>query len=464
MRRFGRGDYSYQAGEPLSDYLVQMDITDQDKPRSERFEINHHSYRLPQSRCYLESEEGLRCTTCHDPHSKVPEESRAEFYRSRCLQCHEAGDYQRAHAAAEPAVSRDDCVSCHMQKRRAQDVVHVAVTDHLIRRKPGGPELLAPLREVELQLAGVEVLKNGGGPQAPESEIYMASALIRASGKTAPSTVDRLQGMLAVAPSEHAVPYMELTRGQMKQRRFAEAERSVITALGHDPNNPLAGNWLGVTLIGQNKLGQAIEKLSEVLKDDPNHPEAHFNLGLALFGLDRDEEALEQFQLATELRLNMVPAWYYLGRVNDNLNRAGQAIASYRRALEIEPAHTRSHSVLFGHRPSADQEGRPRGGDALLPAWPPGRFAHSANRTGAGQIEQLPTVTLARISHQRTGPEHMRGQPMRFVALALRAPRTVPVRLVDQAGGVKRGATRTDRHLMQFASPPDEKCGLSSLR
>ena len=155
MRRFGRGDYSYQAGEPLSDYLVQMDVTEQGKPRSERFEINHHAYRLRQSRCNLESEDGLRCTTGHDPHSKVPKESRAEHYRSRCLECHDTADYQPVHQAAEPAAEGDDCVSCHMPKRRTQDVVHVAVTDHLIRRQPGGPELLAPLRETEPRLAEV---------------------------------------------------------------------------------------------------------------------------------------------------------------------------------------------------------------------------------------------------------------------------------------------------------------------
>ena len=72
LRRFGRGDFSYRAGEPLSDYLVQVDVEEEGQAPSERFEINHHAYRLRQSRCFLESGGGVGCLNCHDPHRVVP--------------------------------------------------------------------------------------------------------------------------------------------------------------------------------------------------------------------------------------------------------------------------------------------------------------------------------------------------------------------------------------------------------
>ncbi len=58
LRRFGRGDFSYRAGEPLDGYLVQVDVEEDGQRPDERFEINHHAWRLRQSRCYLESGEG----------------------------------------------------------------------------------------------------------------------------------------------------------------------------------------------------------------------------------------------------------------------------------------------------------------------------------------------------------------------------------------------------------------------
>src|SRR5260370_36176261 len=40
-----------------------------------------------------------------------------------------------------------DCVAGHMPKRRTEDVVHVVMTDHLIRRRPPSHDLLAELVE-----------------------------------------------------------------------------------------------------------------------------------------------------------------------------------------------------------------------------------------------------------------------------------------------------------------------------
>ena len=55
VRNLGRGDYSFRPGERLADYLHNVDIATR-PTESERFEINHHGYRLSQSACYRESE------------------------------------------------------------------------------------------------------------------------------------------------------------------------------------------------------------------------------------------------------------------------------------------------------------------------------------------------------------------------------------------------------------------------
>ena len=143
VRKFGLQAYSFRPGEPLSDFRVDLDIKERDKTRIERFEINHHPYRLEQSRCFVESKGKLGCLTCHDPHVKRTPEERASHYRHACLSCHGDGDGNLeipSEAAARHPSARDgnDCTTCHMPERRTQDVIHVTMTDHLIAKNPGG--------------------------------------------------------------------------------------------------------------------------------------------------------------------------------------------------------------------------------------------------------------------------------------------------------------------------------------
>jgi hypothetical protein len=98
---------------------------------------------LISSRCYTESEGGLSCVTCHNPHrnaSRTPSE-----YEVVCLQCHtpsENRDKTRQNVAARaktwapcPTHAQRDCLRCHMP--RVPDAVPRTVfTDHFIRIRP----------------------------------------------------------------------------------------------------------------------------------------------------------------------------------------------------------------------------------------------------------------------------------------------------------------------------------------
>ncbi len=86
---------------------------------------------MRQSQCFLRSEGKLRCTTCHDPHSSPRNNAAIVRYNLICKGCHVA-QFENKVAAGNHAL-RADCVSCHMPKRRTDDAVHVAMTDHWIR-------------------------------------------------------------------------------------------------------------------------------------------------------------------------------------------------------------------------------------------------------------------------------------------------------------------------------------------
>lgn len=336
LRRFGRSDFSFRPGEPLSDYLVQVDVEEEGRTAADRFEINHHPYRLRQSRCFLESGGALSCLTCHDPHRRIPEEERVSHYRAACLTCHEQP------IKAHPA-ERGDCTSCHMPKRRTEDVVHVVMTDHLIRRVPGGPELLAPRAEGDPVLTEVHLLDKKETPGAL-GEVYRATAVVRMASTT--EAVDYLARMLETTRPAESEPWLDLAQGLLRRRRFADAERSLATVLKNQPDDPQALEWLALARTGQGKMDEAIEILRRVVASGPGRADAEYNLGRLLAARGRPAEAEEHLARAVAARPNLQVAWYHLGEVRAALGRKEEALLCWRRALEIDPTHTGSYLSL----------------------------------------------------------------------------------------------------------------------
>jgi Tfp pilus assembly protein PilF len=339
VRRFGRSDDSFRPGEPLADYLVQVDVTEEGRPASDRFEINHHPYRLRQSRCFLASGGALSCLTCHDPHRRLPASERASHYRAACRQCHAADACRRPDKPEEADTS--DCVSCHMVKRRTQDVVHVVMTDHLIRRRPGGPELLAPLAEIEPVLTDVHLLEPG--TVGALGEVYRAAAVVRMSSTE--DAVAYLEKLLAAARPEAIEPWLDLAQGQIRRHRFADAEKSLAFILVRRPEHPLALEWLGLTMAAQGRTDEAIGVLERALTVGAERAETEYSLGQFL-AKGRPADAETHLGRALTARPAFPAAWYQLGEIRATQNRTADAIACWRRALEIDPTHTASYLAL----------------------------------------------------------------------------------------------------------------------
>ncbi len=341
LRRFGRSDFSFRPGEPLADYLVQVDVEEEGRSASDRFEINHHPYRLRQSRCWIASAGALSCLTCHDPHARVPESERAAHYRAACLTCHQPDACHRT--GKETSADSSDCVSCHMPKRRTQDVVHVVMTDHLIRRQPGGPELLAPLNETEPVLTGIRLL-GPNAPAGPLGEVYRAAAVVRTSA--AEEAIAHLEKMLPAASPKEIEPWLDLTQGLLRRRRFADAERIVTGILERQLDHPLALSWLALARSGQGKTDEAIDLLRRALAHGADTADTEYNLGRYLAVRGRTDEAATHLENALAARPVLVAAWYHLGELRAAQDRTEDALACWRRALEIDPTHTPSYLAL----------------------------------------------------------------------------------------------------------------------
>ena len=118
----------YHPGERISDYLSYFVQSSADPLSRGVSEVE----QFASSRCKRVSGDSMSCTTCHDPHSSPALAGRASYYRAKCLVCHNSVRFVQEHHP-----ENQDCTSCHMQRSPAQNIPHVAWTDHRILRQPG---------------------------------------------------------------------------------------------------------------------------------------------------------------------------------------------------------------------------------------------------------------------------------------------------------------------------------------
>jgi hypothetical protein len=131
IEHVGREVLDYRPGERIADYLSYF-VYATDKITSRGVsEIEE----LAQSQCKKMSGDRMSCMSCHDPHYSPPPEKQAGFYRQKCLACHREPQMSTTHFPDNP-----DCTSCHMPKGKAEQVPHIAWTDHRLRQRYAQPE------------------------------------------------------------------------------------------------------------------------------------------------------------------------------------------------------------------------------------------------------------------------------------------------------------------------------------
>jgi len=127
IERAGQSALNYRPGEPISRYLAFYVRTGANLTERAVSEVE----QLSQSTCKRMSGDRMSCVNCHDPHYTPDASHRVSFYRAKCLACHDQAQFAKTHHPEE-----SDCTNCHMPRTGARNVLHVAWTDHRIRKVP----------------------------------------------------------------------------------------------------------------------------------------------------------------------------------------------------------------------------------------------------------------------------------------------------------------------------------------
>ena len=338
VRLFDRAPFSYIAGQPLEKFVLSFDHAP-GKGYDDKFEIAGGAYRFRQSACFLKSKGELTCTTCHNPHDVPRGQAAVQHYTAVCRNCHAAAVDKLSAAGTHPA--GNDCVSCHMPRRRTEDAVHVVMTDHRIARRPPPGDLLAELPEMhpassEEYQGEVIPYYPAPFPQTGEMPLYKALAQVLHGSNTA-AGVAELNSLLAGMPT--ARPEFDMALGDAL-RRGGEPRKAAAAyqqAVKKRPGSAAELRFLGVSLKDAGDLRGSEQALRRATELEPKDPQNWFELGLLASVQNRPAEAVQALRKALELQPDMPDALNSLGVNLLSLNDPVQAEAAFRSALQLEP-------------------------------------------------------------------------------------------------------------------------------
>ncbi|MES1257155.1 MAG: tetratricopeptide repeat protein [Acidobacteriota bacterium] len=334
IRKYGSEPFSYNPGEPLDKFLLFFDHAKGSKYEND-FEIAHSAYRLRQSKCFLESKSAMTCTTCHDPHDIPRGEAATLHYNGVCRECHTSAFHLQVAAGKHTAA--ENCVECHMPKRRTLDVVNAVMTDHYIQRRPPPGDPLAPLAErhetTSEQYRGPVVpyyYYPSPLPPTPENILYAAVAQAQA-----PRLAAEIQKQKPARPEF----YVELGQAWLTANNPGNAVAAFEEAVRREPESPVAQLNLAEGLTRAGQPAKALDVLNRAVKSNPDDALLWYQLGLSHSNADRLNEATAALEKAVALDPLLADAWTLLGISRASGGDMVQAEAAFRSALRAEPDH-----------------------------------------------------------------------------------------------------------------------------
>ncbi len=343
--RYERGPFSYRPGQPLADFMLHFDEAP-GKGVDDRFEIASAAYRLRRSACYLKSAgNALLCTTCHNPHDIPRGEQAARHYTQVCRQCH-TGAFDQLVASGRHSAS-DDCVACHMPKRRTDDVVHAVMTDHYIQRRKPSRDLLQPLaerRETEDTGYRGEVVPYYPR-ELPKDELYLALAQVSQKSNLS-GGIQELSAAIEKYHPERVEYGLHLADAWNDSGQLDKAVPLYEDAVRRKPDSLIALQKLGTSLRAAGQLGRSIEILKRALTIAPQEGVSWHQLGLAYLQQGSKTEAIAAFEKAVAADPDLPEAYNSLGGIRLESGDLPRAETALREAIRIQPDYAEAHSNL----------------------------------------------------------------------------------------------------------------------
>lgn len=337
IRRFDRGPYSFTPGESLSDFELVFDHAP-GTGHDDKFEIvNSSAYRLRKSQCFLKSNGAMTCTTCHDPHTSTAN------YSDACRKCH------ASMASSHPEAPKE-CISCHMLKRQADDVVNAMMTDHWIQRRPAPRELtkaqpyrgevIPYLPAPPLYVAVAQIaLQNNAAEGAAELSRQLARLRPREPEfYTMLGSIDALEQALRLKPDSPRI-LIALASALKTHGQLARAAETLKRAIQISPDNTAAWYQSGALDFSLGHIPEAIDKMRKAMALDPDIEGGRTGLAEILWRAGKNDEAEDNLREALRINPYDAAAYDLIGRVLAGKGHAPESLFDFEKAARLRPGY-----------------------------------------------------------------------------------------------------------------------------
>ena len=298
VERRGKSALDYRPGQSISTYLAFYVRSNAGPNARGVSEVE----QLSQSTCKRSSGDSMSCMSCHDPHFTPGPDQRVAFYRSKCLACHAQPAFAASHHPENP-----DCTSCHMRRTGAENIPHVAWTDHRILR------ISAP-RTSPSDHVGLPELQPIFSPGASQRDMAMAEYQLLLEGDRAYETPARkLLSELKDSIGNDKAALDAWGNLSAEHGDFPSAEEAFRHVLKLDPEDLTALSNLGTLQAKQGNLAESAHLLSEAF--EKNNDIAGLAMNLARVQCAQGDPHAAQNTLQTALVYN--PNLDDLRRLND---------------------------------------------------------------------------------------------------------------------------------------------------
>ena len=344
MRRAGRGAFSYQPGQPLGGFMMHFDY-EPGKGTDDLFEIAHAAYRLRKSACFQQSDGGMTCTTCHNPHDVRHGAEAVAEYVTACRSCHTASFDSLVQSGGH--TQDGDCLDCHMAKRRPDDVVHVVMTDHFIRRRQPPGDLLASKKERrhEPYRGRVVPYYPPGPPATPDDELLIAAAQVASESNLEQGIAELEQAISEHKPDEVYYLY-EVAEAYGHAGRTEDAAATYREVLQRQPDHQDSLEGLGRLLAQSGRAEEAIPILRQAIRQRPSVYQVYSDLGLAYLNSGNLAPAIEELRAAIRINPDAPQTQSDLGAALIQTGDIRGAESAFRKAIRLSPNYANAHANL----------------------------------------------------------------------------------------------------------------------
>jgi len=332
---------------------------------------------LRNSECFIQSNEAIACTTCHNPHEDSPRVNEASV--KACLGCHSTAAKQRA--AICPVNATDKCIGCHMPavKQGSFDMV-----DHWIRVHPEQSVAAANhAKSLRSQLPPVReflrIVVTNDSAKAEDASRRLAKGdeffnVARDLSTDATSSIGGYAGSMLLSDLDPKLaaaaatldygensPIVDLPNRYVILRRMPrdfkwQADRLLAQASALKTQGDSKGAlekarqslmiypyflraliFLGTTLAESGGVQQAEGILAFAAQIYSEDAATQFNLGLVLGGLGRQADEIQALRHANELDPDLLSVYENLGAALFSSGQPQNAIDVFRRGLQVNP-------------------------------------------------------------------------------------------------------------------------------